>query len=78
MPLFDFHCSSCDKTFEILVRSDTVPTCPQCGSTAVDKCVSKPSEPGKSKGIIAAGRAAAAREGHFSNYSSADRKRARG
>ena len=78
MPLFDFHCSSCDKTFEVLVRSDTVPTCPQCGSTALDKCVSKPSEPGKSQGLIAAGRAAAAREGHFSHYCSTERKRARG
>ena len=73
MPLHDFHCRKCDKTFERLVRSDTQIVCPACGSDQVDKLLSAPQPPGRSKAIIAAGRAAAAREGHFSIYSAAER-----
>jgi len=74
MPIFDFHCLACGQRFELLVRSSTVMQCPQCGSTDLAKCVSAPAPPGKSKGIIAAARRRAAKEGHFSNYSSAERK----
>lgn len=76
MPLFDFHCQACDKTFEKLVRSDTQVACPHCGSADVSKCVSKPAEPGKSKALLASARAQASKEGHFSNYSRSERKRA--
>lgn len=73
MPLFDFHCDACDRTFEKLVRADTLPPCPHCGASRVHKCVSAPQAPGKSAGLIAGARRQAAREGHFSNYSRAER-----
>ncbi len=33
MPLFEFHCSSCDTTFEEIVRSSETGevVCPECG-----------------------------------------------
>lgn len=75
MPLYEYHCPACDKHFELLVRSSTVPACPQCGSTALNKCISAPQAPGKSAAILKAGRRAAAAEGHFSNYSKAERSK---
>ena len=73
MPLYDYRCPACEKTFELLVRSSTVTTCPHCGATQLERQLSRPAPPGTSAGIIAAGRRAAAREGHFSNYSTAER-----
>lgn len=73
MPIFDYRCRSCGADFELLVRSASVPTCPRCGSQALDRQVSAPAAPGKSQGIIASARKAAAKEGHFSNYSRAER-----
>lgn len=68
MPLFDFHCSQCDKTFELLIRGDAPAVCPSCGKTPLDKLVSKPAAPGSSAELVRAARAQARREGHFSNY----------
>lgn len=51
----------------------SIPACPQCGATALDKCVSAPQAPGKSAGIIKRARARAAAEGHMSNYSQGER-----
>lgn len=73
MPIYEYHCPACDKHFELLVRSSTIPACPQCGVTALDKCVSAPQAPGKSAGIIKRARARAAAEGHMSNYSQGER-----
>ena len=77
MPLFDFHCEQCDTVSELLRRiSDTeAPICPKCGSTQMHKCLATPSAPGKSKAIIASARAAANKEGHFSNFSSSERRK---
>ncbi|MEO6024695.1 MAG: zinc ribbon domain-containing protein [Burkholderiales bacterium] len=37
MPLYEYHCKSCDRVFEVLrsvaLRNDAAP-CPQCNSTA--------------------------------------------
>lgn len=77
MPIHDFRCSACGQTFELLVRSSTVPACPHCASTALDKQVSLTAPQGTSQAIIAAGRRAAAKEGHFSNYSKAERAKLR-
>lgn len=74
MPLYSYRCSACDGTFETLVRSGETPACPSCGSQALDKLLSKPAPDAKSGRLLAAGRAAAAREGHFSNYSRAETK----
>lgn len=73
MPIYEYHCPTCDKQFELLVRSSTVPACPHCGATTLDKCISAPQAPGKSAGIIKRARARAAAEGHMSNYSAAER-----
>ena len=73
MPIHDYRCSACGETFELLVFSSTVPTCKHCGSQALQRQVSLTAAPGQSKAIIAAGRQAAAREGHFSHYSKAER-----
>ncbi|HEX4265272.1 MAG TPA: zinc ribbon domain-containing protein [Verrucomicrobiae bacterium] len=39
MPLYEFHCEKCGKDSEILVRSSNWEgaTCPQCGSTQLEK-----------------------------------------
>ena len=73
MPLYDYHCQACGQDFELLVRASSTPACPHCASTALDKQVSRVAPAGTSAGLIAAGRRAAAREGHFSNYSKAER-----
>jgi putative FmdB family regulatory protein len=73
MPLYDFRCTACQQTFELLVRGSTEPACPHCASAALERQVSLTAPQGTSAGIIAAGRRAAAREGHFSNYSKAER-----
>lgn len=73
MPLYDYHCTACDARFELLVRSTSTPACPHCGSVALDRLLSLPAPQGQTKAIIRAGRQAAAREGHFSHYSKAER-----
>ena len=73
MPIYDFHCNECDRTFESLVRASSTPVCPACGSANVKKLVSLPAAQGKTVGIIARGRTQAAREGHFSNYAPSER-----
>ena len=75
MPIFDFVCSDCQFEFEALVRASDMPVCPECGSAKVTKLLSLPAAPGKSKEVIAKARRQAAREGHFSNYSAAERPR---
>ena len=37
MPLFDFHCKSCGKVFETLVRTGDSPHCPACGGADLEK-----------------------------------------
>lgn len=40
MPIFEYRCEGCGNEFEALVRSNTQPACPQCGSAQVDKQLS--------------------------------------
>lgn len=74
MPFFTYHCSGCDSVFETLVRGDETPACPQCGGQHLEKQVSSAAIHGKTKAALSAGRAQAAREGHFSNYSKSELK----
>ncbi len=37
MPLFVFECKDCHAENEILVRGETVPECPSCGSKKLVK-----------------------------------------
>lgn len=75
MPIFDYHCTPCNKTFELLVRSTTVPACPHCGGAQLEKLVSMPAPQGQTGTFVARARAQAAREGHFSNYKPSERPR---
>jgi len=73
MPLYDYRCTACHSEFELLVRASSVPACPQCGSTELERAVSRIAPAGKIEAIRASNRRAAAREGHFSNFSQAER-----
>lgn len=73
MPIYDYRCTPCGRTFELLVRGSTVPTCPHCASTALERQVSLTAPQGTSQALIAGARRAAAKEGHFSHYSKAER-----
>jgi putative FmdB family regulatory protein len=73
MPLYDYRCTACHSEFELLVRASSVPVCPQCGSTELERAVSRIAPAGKIEAIRASNRRAAAREGHFSNLSQAER-----
>ncbi|WP_321854083.1 FmdB family zinc ribbon protein [Paraburkholderia tropica] len=75
MPLYDYQCRNCRLHFEALVRTGTPPRCPHCGGSLLDKQVSAPAPPGRSKAIIASARRQAARDGHLSHYSVAERKK---
>ncbi|MEA3247281.1 MAG: zinc ribbon domain-containing protein [Gemmatimonadota bacterium] len=42
MPIYEYRCRSCERAFDLLVRSSTVPRCAGCGSTDLEKLVSLP------------------------------------
>lgn len=75
MPFYSFHCAKCAADIELLVGMSETPACPTCGSRKLSRLPSLVAAPGKSKGIMKAARAQAAREGHLSNFSRAERKR---
>lgn len=43
MPIYEYHCEPCSRTFETLVRNpDDVARCPSCGTIDVSKQFSVP------------------------------------
>jgi putative FmdB family regulatory protein len=42
MPLYEYTCTGCGDHFELLVRADEKPACPDCGSKRVEKQLSVP------------------------------------
>jgi len=40
MPIYEYACRSCGHEFETLVRASTVPDCPSCHSTELEKKLS--------------------------------------
>jgi putative FmdB family regulatory protein len=68
MPIYDYRCNNCDKTFELLVRSTTVVACPHCGSVQLEKLVSMPAPKSKIDVLRKRARSQGVKEGHFSNY----------
>ncbi len=40
MPIFEYRCTTCDHRFETIVLSTTLPSCPQCSSTSLEKQLS--------------------------------------
>lgn len=75
MPIFEFCCQACGAMSEQLVLGATKPTCELCGSEQLTKLISAAAPPGRSKALVRSARAQAAREGHLSNYSAAERSR---
>ena len=73
MPIYDYQCQACGHRFEALVRSGASPSCPECASTALDKCVSPIAPAGKIEAIRMAHRRVAAAQGLFNNYSPSDK-----
>lgn len=45
MPIYEYQCDDCGHEFEALVRTDTVPECPGCQSTALHKHLSVTAPP---------------------------------
>ncbi len=76
MPIYEYHCKACDREFELLVLSrDETVACPECGATNLQRLLSIPAGPQRLPSALRHGRALAAREGHFSHYSKAERKK---
>jgi putative FmdB family regulatory protein len=42
MPIYEYACRSCKNEFELLVRSSTVPACPNCQSQDLERKLSLP------------------------------------
>jgi len=40
MPIYEYHCESCNKDFECLVFGNEKPDCPSCDSTEVCRLMS--------------------------------------
>lgn len=75
MPLYDYRCNDCNKTFELLIKISESPVCPTCGGQNLEKLVSLPAPPGQTAALLTKARAQAAKEGHFSNYKPSERPR---
>ena len=56
MPLYEYVCRKCDKSFELLVRGDETPKCPHCQGRKLEKLLSVVS------GHVSAGKGRAAPE----------------
>jgi putative FmdB family regulatory protein len=76
MPLYDYRCQACTAEFELLVRASSVPACPHCGTTELQRVtVSRLAPAGKIEAIRMANRRMADRQGHFSNLSPSERNK---
>jgi putative FmdB family regulatory protein len=40
MPIYEYVCRKCRHAFEVLVRGNEQPECPQCGDRKLDKLLS--------------------------------------
>ena len=40
MPLYEYTCGKCSSDFELLIRSDEKPVCPECGSRRLERHMS--------------------------------------
>lgn len=40
MPIYEYHCDKCDKTFECLVMGSDTPSCPGCNSENISRMMS--------------------------------------
>jgi len=42
MPIYEYACSECNSSFELLVRGGESPACPTCHSAKLEKLLSVP------------------------------------
>lgn len=42
MPIYEYRCRDCRKTFEVRVRGDDASSCPHCGGSSLDKLITAP------------------------------------
>ena len=42
MPIYEYTCSSCSHDFELLVRGEMTPACPECESVELERRMSTP------------------------------------
>ena len=77
MPLYAYQCEACELEFELLVFASDVPACPTCASEKLKRQVSRISSDLKTPGLKKAGREAAAKAGHLSNFSAKERRSGR-
>jgi putative FmdB family regulatory protein len=42
MPIYEYSCDACNNEFELLVRGNERPACPECGSVKLEKLLSVP------------------------------------
>lgn len=45
MPIYEYHCPSCNRDFQLLVRGETVVACPECAGRKVERLMSLPARP---------------------------------
>ena len=74
MPLYSYACEKCGAEFELLVQSSDAPTCPSCGGQQLKRLVARIAGELKSPALAKAGRQAAAKAGHVSNFSRTERR----
>ncbi len=48
MPLYEYHCRSCDQTLELLVRTSEPPKCSSCGGEQLTQLLSVVATPASS------------------------------
>jgi putative FmdB family regulatory protein len=76
MPIYAYRCAACGASCELLQRStDAAPVCPHCGGADMTQLLSRVAPQGRLAGDLASARRQAAKEGHFSNYSKAEKTR---
>ena len=73
MPLYSYVCGKCGETSELLMRSDEAPVCPACDSRDMERLPSWLAPNLKSDAARKSWRAAAARGGDLSNFSTSER-----
>ena len=49
MPIYEYSCRRCESAFELLVRGQETPECPECGSHKLQKLLSVPAAPAVKK-----------------------------
>ncbi len=42
MPIYEYECDGCRDEFELLIRGDETPKCPDCGGTKLQRLLSTP------------------------------------